>query len=110
MPKLAGIRPPTEERSRVLLAPPLADTFRQVCRYLDRDADSVFEEMLELFIRERTNLDPVYESEPESPSGGIFEKSIVSTADATETRPNDAPAKKSSSSRRRGNRQRPDKR
>jgi len=66
MTKLTDVRMPLgtkKTRSRVLLNPQLANVFRTVCKHTKRDADSVFEEMLEWFIRERTQLKPVYNNE-----------------------------------------------
>jgi len=67
MPRVLDVRArdasPTKGVSRVLLNPVLADLFRRVCNHLDKGANEVFEEMLVLYLRERTNLEPVYGEE-----------------------------------------------
>jgi len=79
MARVADVRKPSgTHRSRVLLEPRLADLFRRVCKHLDRHADEVFEEMLVLFVDQRTGLELVYENEPETePGQGIFETQQV---------------------------------
>lgn len=70
MSRLADVRPAaaSTERSRVLLDPQLADLFRRICKYLGREPDDVFEEALELFVRERTNLELTYKADASAPS------------------------------------------
>lgn len=76
MPKIIDLRSPGEEapEGSVLVSPRLAELFRRVCQYARRPADAVFEEMLELYITECTDLEPVYDDEPPAshPSGSTM--------------------------------------
>lgn len=66
--------------SRVLLEPRLADLFRRLCRHLRRPASAVFEDMLLLYVQERTTLEPVF-AETQGPVGSSARRNAPQPAE-----------------------------